>query len=68
MIIKIHEIISNIMDENRNILKTNTSEAYVLYPEEGRVLKNKQSNQLVYAYACVDNYDEISNYEEVEKD
>ena len=42
MRIQINQTISNIMEEDRTLIRTKTSETYILFPDEGKKLRNKR--------------------------
>lgn len=68
MIINIHETISNIMTKDKKLIDTTTSETYILYPEQGKVLRNKKTGQIIDSFVGVGSSGSISDYEEVEKE
>lgn len=68
MRLEIHEVISNILDENRKLIRTRTSESYIIYPDEGKLLKNKKTGLTTDTFIGIGSKENLSNYEEVEKE
>jgi len=68
MKVNIHQTISNVLDENREIISTITSETFVIYPEEGKLLRNKITGLTTDGFIAIGSKDSIDNYEEVDKE
>jgi len=67
MKIEIRQTISNTLDENRNIIKTSTAENYVLYPAEGKQLKNIKTGKVYPGFVSLGVGDKIKDFIELEK-
>jgi len=68
MIINIHETISNVYDEKKNLISSSTSESYIVYPEENKLLRNKLNGLTTDAYIGISSKDELGKYEEIDKE
>lgn len=68
MRLEIHEVISNILNEKRELIRSRTSESYIIYPETGKMLRNKKTGFTVDTFIGVGSKDDLSLYEEVEKE
>ena len=68
MRLEIHEVISNILNEKRELIRTKTSESYIIYPDAGKVLRNKKNNLTIDTFVGVGSKEDISNYEEIVKE
>ena len=66
MIIKIIETINNTYSEQRELIKSNTTENLMIYPENGYIIRNKKTGQLIDGYVVLGVVDSIDNYEEIE--
>lgn len=67
MTIKIQQSIINILDEARNVERTTTVESYLIYPDAGKVLKNKITGSITAGVVCVNTKKKIANYIEVDE-
>lgn len=63
----IHQAITNVLDENRSVIRTTTHETYVLYPDNGKKLKNKKTGFILEGYVCLRDNASIEDYEEVDE-
>jgi len=68
MITNIHETILNIYTEKEELIRTNTVRTYLLYPDEGKVLKNVLTGQIIEGYVGVSDKESIKNYIEIDKE
>lgn len=68
MRVEIHEVISHIYDENKKLVKTKSSENYVIYPDEGKLLRNRHTGLTTDTFIGVGSKDNLSNYEEIDKE
>jgi len=66
MKIQIHENVLNIKEEDGTIIKTIESSSFIIYPAEGKRLRNKITGYIVNSYVGVNTKEEIQNFEEVE--
>ncbi len=66
MIININQTISNTLNEDRELIRTRTNEFFVLYPEEGKKLKNKVTGEILDGFIIIEARDSKDNYEEVD--
>lgn len=55
-------------NEARVLLATRVTEAYLIEPASGKLLKNKHTGQLFSGGRCVDQESKIADYEEVTPD
>ena len=46
MTINIIQTITNVFDENHELLRTSQTEVYVIYPTEGKALKDTKENKI----------------------
>lgn len=67
MKITIIQNITNIFDEDRNLLTTRSSEQYLIKADEGKQLRDTKTNTLSKQVAIKDT-NKISNYVEVAED
>lgn len=68
MRLEIHEVISNILNEKRELIRSKTSESYIIYPEVGKILRNKKTGLAADTFIGVGSKDDLSLYEEIEKE
>jgi hypothetical protein len=66
MTIKIIEIITNILDENRNVETSSIRESYVLVPDAHKVLKHVKTGEIITTRLMIDRKSRIKNYIEVD--
>ena len=66
MIVNIIQTITNILDENRKLIRTATTEAYVLYPAEGKALKNTVTGKIYYKSINLGNKGQAKDYIEID--
>lgn len=67
MRIQIDQNISNIMDEDRKIIRSKTSETFILFPDEGKKLRHKITGKIIEEYIALGSSDSKDNYEEVDE-
>lgn len=65
MKIEIHEIISNTLNEKRELIKTSKSESIVLYADAGKVIKNLITGKIYKGFVTITGKDKVANYVEV---
>lgn len=65
MKIEIHEIISNTLNEKRELIKTSKSEATVLYADAGKVIKSLITGKTYKGFVTITGKDKVANYIEV---
>lgn len=66
MKIQIHQNISNLLDSNRNLIQSNISESYIIFPEEGKVIENIKTGQLYKGFVSVGTKNKLSNFREID--
>lgn len=59
------QTITNILNEDRTIKSSTINESYVLTPEEGYVLKNIKTGEIVKTKICVTKKTKLNNYIEI---
>ena len=64
MIKKINKVTSDILDEQGNILETITNETILLFPEEGKAIRNKITGYVIKGYVGLGTNDSVENYED----
>lgn len=67
MKIEIRQTISNTLDENRKLISSSTVENTVLYPAEGKALKNIKTGKVYPGFICLSPKDKVSDFVEIEK-
>ena len=65
MKINIIQTITNILDENRQMIKTSTSDNYILYPEVGKVIKDTITGQIYTSSVSIGSKSNLKNYIEI---
>ena len=68
MKITIIQTTTKTFDESRTLLTTYTNEAYLITPDEGKLLRNKTTGQLYSTGLCVNKERKINDYEEIVKE
>lgn len=68
MRLEIHEVISNILNEKRELIRTRTSESYIIYPDSDKVLRNKKTGLTVDTFIGIGSKETLSDYEEINKE
>lgn len=68
MKITIIQTTTKTFDESRTLLTTYTNEAYLIAPDEGKLLRNKTTGQLYSTGLCVNKERKINDYEEIVKE
>ena len=67
MIKRINKVISNILDEQGNIVETQELETILLFPEEGKGIRNKTTGYVLSkGYVGLGTDDSEDNYEDCE--
>lgn len=59
------QTITNILNEDGSLISSNTVEAYVLTPEEGYILKNVKTGEIITTKICLSKKIKINDYIEV---
>lgn len=62
------ETISYTYDENKKLIDSRSREMYLLYPDEGKLIRNKLNGMTTDAYVGIGSKDDINNYEEIDKE
>lgn len=65
MTIRINQIISNILNEDRSVKSSTTRESYLIIPDNGKVLINKNTKEIKDGIVSVNTRNKISEYEEI---
>lgn len=65
MKVNIIQTITKILDEDRNVLSTNTVEGYVLEAAEGKALKNIKTGRIISGQVFVYTRAKIADYIEI---
>ena len=65
MKIKIIQTTTTIMNEDRLVESTSTTESFVLEAEEGKVLKNIKTGQIIRSRVCVNKKTKAADYTEI---
>lgn len=66
MRINIHENTLKIKEEDGTLIRTSNSESFIIYPAEGKRLRNKLTGYITNSYVGVSNKSEINDYEEID--
>lgn len=66
MTINIIQTITNIMDENRKPVSSVVTEAYVLYPAAGKVIKNIKTNRIYTGSINIGSKGKLQDYIEID--
>ena len=66
MTINIIQTITNILDENRQLVSTAVTEAYVLYPAAGKAIKNKVNDRVYTSSVNIGSKGNIGDYVEID--
>jgi len=64
MKINIHENTLIIKEEDGTIISTRESQTYIIYPSEGKKLRDKLTGYITDSYIGVSDKSDIANYEE----
>lgn len=67
MKIQIQQVTSRVLDERRNVLSELTTETYIVYPDEGKVLREISTGRIFNHHINVSNKLELKNFEEIDK-
>lgn len=59
--------IVNTLDEKRSLISSSTSETTILYPDEGKCLKNIKSGRIYPSFVCLSIKDKVTDFIEVNK-
>ena len=68
MKVTIIQTTTNTFDESYTLLTTRVTEAYLLTPDPGKVLKHKLTGQIKPTGLCVNKKYKIQEYEEIAED
>lgn len=66
MIIKILQTISNTFSEDGTLESSYSSERFVIKAEDGKLLKNLKTGEIISSLVCLNKKDKIKHYVEVE--
>ena len=66
MRINIIQTITNVLNYSREVLETRTSENYIIYPAEGKAIKNIVNGKIVTSSVTVGPKSNLKNYIEVD--
>lgn len=59
---------SNTFDEAGKLVDSRSRDMYLLYPDEGKLIRNKLNGMTTDAYVGIGSKDDINNYEEIDKE
>ena len=68
MIVNINQIIRNVLNEDRTIKSTQTSETFVLTPETGKHLVNTKTGEEFFSMISLGSRWKVSDFIEVKND
>ena len=68
MTINIIQTITNVLNYSREVLETRTSENYIIYPAEGKAIKNIVNGKIFTSSETVGPKSNLKNYIEVDID
>ena len=66
MTINIIQTITNVLDENRQLIRTVTSETYVLYPAAGKAIKDINTGKLFTSSVSIGSKGKLKDYIEID--
>ena len=66
MKITIYQTISNVLNEDRSIRTSATTESYLLEPDAGKYLRNKVTGEIIKTKICVTKQSKVAEWEESE--
>lgn len=66
MKITIVQNITKIFDMERNLLSSRLNETYLLEPDEGKIIRHKESGQVYKTGICVNKERKFAEYEELD--
>lgn len=66
MKIEIRQTISNTLDENRKLIKSSTVESTILFPAEGKAIKNVKTGKIYSGYICLSSKEKTSDFIEID--
>ena len=66
MTINIIQTITNVLNYSREVLETRTSENYIIYPAEGKAIKNIVSGKIFTSSVTVGPKSNLKNYIEID--
>ena len=66
MTINIIQTITNILNYSGEVLKTRTSENYIIYPAEGKAIKNTVNGKIFTSSVTVGSKSNLKNYIEID--
>jgi hypothetical protein len=59
------QTITNILNENEDLISTTTTQTYVLTPDEGYILKNVKTGVVVTTKICISQKSKLADYIEL---
>jgi len=62
MEIKILQTVTNVLNKDRQVLSSNTSETYILYPAEGKQIRNIVTGRVYTSSVSIGSQTNIKNY------
>ena len=66
MTVNIFQTITNVLDINRNLIRTTTTETYVLYPDAGKALKNLVNGRIYTSSVNIGSKSHVKDYIEID--
>ena len=66
MRINIIQTITNVLNYSREVLETRTSENYIIYPAEGKAIKNTVNGKIFTSSVTVEPKSNLKNYIEID--
>lgn len=66
MTVNIFQTITNVLDANRNLVRTTTTETYVLCPDAGKALKNLVNGRIYTSSVNIGSKSHIKDYVEID--
>lgn len=68
MTINIIQTITNVLDEKRHVIKTSSVEAYIIYPDDAKCIKNIITGKVYTSSVNIGTKNNLSNYIEIDKE
>ena len=66
MRINIIQTITNVLNYSREVLETRTSENYIIYPAEGKAIKNIANGKIFTSSVTIGSKSNLKNYIEID--
>lgn len=63
---QVEELLINRRDEEGNVVASNTITTILLFPEEGKAIRNKLTGDIIKGYVGLGSNDSEDNYEDYE--